>query len=66
MFVWRYLDTNEQDVGSSEPFEDVEAAEAWLTQEWASLRDRGVEQVELLDDEQVQVLYRMSLEPEQG
>jgi hypothetical protein len=64
VFSWRYIDETGHDVGSSDPFEDQEAAEAWLTQEWVSLRDRGIEDVELLDDEQDQALYRMSLEPE--
>ena len=40
-------------------------AEAWLSEAWASLRHRGIEEVELVDLGSDQVSYRMGLsEPE--
>lgn len=64
MFVWRYLGANEEDLGKSEPFEDQEAAESWLSEAWAGLSERGVEEVELFDHDNGVCLYRMGLEPE--
>ena len=64
MFTWRYLDESEGVVGTSEPFEDQGAAEAWLGQEWERLRQRGVEQVVLFEEEES--VYRMGLGPEPG
>lgn len=63
MFVWRYLAESEKRAGESEAFEDREAAESWLSQEWASLRERGIAEVVLFDDELGQSVYRMSLGP---
>lgn len=61
MFAWRYLDEEGRDVGSSNPFEDQEAAETWLGQEWQTLRERGVEEVVLFDQQKAAGLYRMGL-----
>lgn len=61
--IWRYLDTNEDDVGSSGPFETQESAEAWLAQEWEALHGRGVEEVMLLDEDSDVCVYRMGLGP---
>lgn len=66
MFVWRYLDAHAQEVGTSEPFQDQESAEAWLSAEWERLSQRGVAEVELFDDDAALVVYRMSLEPAEG
>lgn len=66
MFVWRYVDAHEQEVGSSESFEDQEAAEAWLSAEWAQLSQQGVADVELFDETADVVVYRMSLESEEA
>ena len=65
MFGWRYFDRSGGSVGISEPFDDAEAAESWLSEAWASLRERGIEEVELVDLGSDQVSYRMGLsEPE--
>ncbi len=64
MATWRYLDAAGHDVGSSEEFGDQAAAEAWLGDSWRELLDRGVETVELTDDEDV--VYRMSLREGRG
>lgn len=64
MFVWRYLDANEEDIGNSDPFEDQEAAEAWLSVEWGPLSEIGVAQVQLFDEDAAMVVYLMSLDPE--
>lgn len=63
MFAWRYLDERGRDAGSSEPFEDQEAAESWLGRDWQILRERGVEEVVLFDMDQTAALYRMGLGP---
>ena len=65
MFVWRYLDANDMDVGNSDLFEDQEAAEAWLTAEWELLSKSGVEGVLLVDEDAAVIVYRMSLAPEE-
>jgi hypothetical protein len=59
MFVWRYLDASGAELGSSEAFDDREGAEAWMGEEWATLLERGIEQVALTDGERT--LYRMGL-----
>jgi hypothetical protein len=59
MFVWRYLDASGTETGSSDRFDDREAAEAWLGETWAELLDRGVEEVALTDGGRT--LYRMGL-----
>lgn len=65
MFVWRYLDPHAKEVGTSESFQDQEAAEAWLTAEWTQLSQQGVTDVELFDESADVVVYRMSLESEE-
>jgi hypothetical protein len=59
VYVWRFLDSDGADAGSSEPFEDRTAAEAWLADSWAGLLGRGIEEVELLEDGEAR--YRMGL-----
>lgn len=61
MFAWRYLDDEGEELGSSERFPDAEAAESWMGESWSDLRDRGVEEVVLVDEERDQRLYRMGL-----
>ncbi len=65
MFVWRLLDGTGSEVGTSEGFEDRDAAEAWLGPSWEGLADRGVNEVELVlhppDGGADVVVYRMSL-----
>ena len=49
-FRWRYLDASGAPVdGPDEEFGDQQEAEAWFTDEWRELRDRGVDAVTLLD-----------------
>jgi hypothetical protein len=64
MFVWRYLDENEEAVGTSSAFETKEAAEAWLGGEWEALLERGVDEVMLIDETTAARVYRMGLGPE--
>jgi hypothetical protein len=64
MFVWRYLDENEESVGTSSAFETQEAAEAWLGREWEALLQRGVDEVMLIDESTDARIYRMGLGPE--
>lgn len=59
MFMWRYLDGAGAEIGTSEPFDDRGAAEAWLGETWAELLEHGVEQVALTHGERT--LYRMGL-----
>lgn len=66
VFVWRYLDEAGRDMGSSERFADRDQAESWLGEGWSDLRDRGVEEVELFDEDQGEPVYRMGLGPETG
>jgi len=61
VFVWRFLSRSGSTEGSSEPLADRAAAEAWLTDRWADLADRGVSAVELADAVSGEVVYRMSL-----
>ena len=61
MFAWLFLDSYAGELGTSEQFPDREAAEAWMGEAWADLRDRGVEQVELVDRSSGLSVYRMSL-----
>lgn len=66
MVVWRYLDESENAIGESEAFEDQESAESWLSQEWARLREGGIEEVVLFDIQSNETVYRMGLGPEAG
>jgi hypothetical protein len=64
MFVWRYLDHEGQELGSSELFADREAAESWMGLSWADLHDNGIEEVVLVDSDRGDALYRMGLAQE--
>jgi hypothetical protein len=64
MFAWRYLDHEGQELGSSEKFDDREAAEAWVGVSWGDLRANGIEEVVLVDVDRGDSLYRMSLAEE--
>ncbi len=64
MFRWRYLDDAGRGVGASEPFMRREDAESWMSEAWAALRERGIEEVVLLDEDREDPLYRMGLGPE--
>lgn len=57
--VWRYLGSEGQSLGSSEPFEDRRDAEAWLGEAWSGLLGDGVEEVALEEDGRE--IYRMGL-----
>ena len=61
MFVWVYLDGEGREVGRSSEVGDREAAEAWLARSWEELSDRGIESVELCNQDLTEPLYRMSL-----
>lgn len=61
MFAWRYLNSSAEEIGVSARFEDADAAEAWLSEAWQDLRGRGVEEVELIDQQLCEILYRMGL-----
>jgi hypothetical protein len=58
-FAWRYFGLGGEDRGASELFTDREAAEAWMGDAWADLRDRGIDQVVLEEDGRER--YRMGL-----
>jgi hypothetical protein len=64
MFAWRYLDHEGQELGSSEKFDDREAAEAWIGLSWSDLHDNGIEEVVLVDEDRGDALYRMGLAQE--
>jgi hypothetical protein len=64
VLVWRYLDHDGSELGSSEPFDDRESAESWLSISWADLSSNGIEEVALFDQERGEILYRMSLAQE--
>ncbi|TMK85410.1 MAG: hypothetical protein E6G44_07250 [Actinobacteria bacterium] len=64
MFVWHYLDQTGGELGASDPFPDQDAAEGWMGEAWRDLRDRGVEEVVLVDERRSQRVYRMGLSAE--
>ena len=64
MFAWRYLDHEGEELGSSEVFHDREAAESWIGLSWADLHANGIEEVELIDQDRGDTLYRMGLAQE--
>ena len=64
MFAWRYLDETGAELGTSHPFPDQASAEAWMGDAWSGLRERGVEEVELMDEERGRRIYRMGLAEE--
>jgi hypothetical protein len=57
--AWRYLDAAGGEVGTSAAFDHRDAAEEWLGGAWRELLGRGIEEVELVEDDRV--LYRMGL-----
>lgn len=61
MFGWTYLDGTGAELGASEMFPDAERAEAWLSECWKDLVDRGVEEVALHDHARGRRVYRMGL-----
>lgn len=61
MFAWHFLDASGDEMGASETFENREDAEAWMGAVWGDLRERGVEEV-VLTDQDGKRLYRMGLE----
>jgi hypothetical protein len=65
MLVWRYLDGDGRETGSSEAFPDREAAESWLRESWEDLVEDGVEAVALRDEAESE-LYRMKLASPEG
>ena len=66
MFVWRYLGSRHEEAGRSDRFPTRDDAEGWLEAAWASLRERGVEEVVLVDEAAGLELFRMSLAPEEA
>jgi hypothetical protein len=64
VFVWRYLDHEGQELGSSEQFRDREAAESRIGLSWADLHATGIEEVVLIDADRGDALYRMGLAQE--
>jgi hypothetical protein len=64
MFAWRYLDHEGQELGTSEAFDDREAAEAWIGLTWSDLHENGIEEVVLVDQDRGDALYRMGLAQE--
>ena len=63
MFTWHYLDESGAELGTSHPFSDQASAETWMGDAWSGLRDRGVEDVALVD-EAGRRIYRMGLAEE--
>jgi hypothetical protein len=63
MFTWRYLDEAGNVLGESHGFADQSAAERWMGEAWSDLRDRGVEEVVLVEVEADRSIYRMGLDP---
>jgi hypothetical protein len=61
VFVWRYVDVAGDELGESQPFEEREAAETWLSESWSDLLQRGIEEVVLEDRDRSRTLYRMGL-----
>ncbi len=61
-FFWLLLDAAGGPAGESGEFADRAAAEAWLSERWADLRDSGVDAVVLRDGDAE--VYRMSLAEE--
>lgn len=62
-YRWRYADASGEEVtGPVERFTDQTEAEDWLTANWQTLFDAGVQQVTLLEDEE-ELYGPMSLLP---
>ena len=64
MFTWHYLDESGAELGTSHAFPDQASAEAWMGDAWSGLRERGVEDVALFDEERGRRIYRMGLAEE--
>jgi hypothetical protein len=58
-FFWLLFGADGGAAGRSDGFADRDAAEAWLGERWADLRDSGVDEVRLHDE--LTEVYRMSL-----
>jgi hypothetical protein len=61
LFAWRYWSAAGDDLGESDRFADRASAEGWLRRSWEDLLDRGVAEVELVDEDGGGSIYRMSL-----
>lgn len=61
MFLWRYLDLEGTEVGTSERFSERAAAEEWMGTAWSDLLSSGVEEVALVDEERDRPVYQMGL-----
>jgi hypothetical protein len=62
MFHWQYVDESGNELGTSHRFADQATAEAWMGETWADLRDRGVDEVVLVEVETGRRVYRMGLD----
>ncbi len=65
MFVWRYLDSEGRNVGTSDRFATRDQADDWLRHSWEDLLDQAIAQVELFDEAKNEALYRMPLTPDE-
>ena len=63
MVAWRYLDETGNVLGESVGFPDRTEAESWMAESWEDLRDRGVDEVVLVEPGSDRPLYRMGLAP---
>lgn len=61
MFDWAFIDANGEEIGRSQRFADVEAAEDWIGGSWQDLAECGIEEVVLFDRERDRRMYRMGL-----
>ncbi len=68
VFTWTYGDAHGEpyhDIGlTGKAFPDQAEAEAWLSEEWQTLAESGVESVTLMDGDHV-VYGPMSLSPQE-
>lgn len=64
MFDWRYFNTDGEEVGASERFEDQNSAEAWVGTSWEQLVADGVHEMSLRDLDAGTEIYRMGLSAE--
>lgn len=61
MFAWTYLDRAGDEIGRSQGFDQAAEAEDWIGSSWPELLERGIESVELRDQDRGTTLYRMGL-----
>ncbi len=61
MLGWRFFDASGEEVGRSPHFADAEAADDWLGGAWRDLRENGIEEVVLIDQDRGRRLFRMGL-----